>query len=245
LLQKRADLVFSFLILCIVIWMVWEARDWAFRAKLFPWTIGIPAIGLALLQMGFAIRNARRAAADRARSDLATAKVAVPAAHSGPPDPGDGDRAIVAAAVEEAFGAGSQAAEEDEVPPEVARRRSLEMSAWILGFALAVLLLGFKLSSGLASLAFLRFGAHERWKLAILISLGTYLFFYVAFDYALNIPFPPGLIAESLGLQSPDDYLMDPLMRLITRRKTRLTPGPRGDYAFGFPRRLRAGLPIQ
>jgi hypothetical protein len=219
--RKKADFIFSALLLLLAVWMVWAARDWAFRARLFPWTIGIPAIALALLQIVIAVRNVFRSS-----GEVAAASDSGPVAPSasseqaagqvdGAPEP---DRAVVASAVEGAFGAGSEATEGDELPPEMVWRRTFGMSAWIMAFALTVVLLGFKVSAGLATLAFLRCAAHEKWKITLLISLGTYLFFYLAFDFALNIPFPPGWIAETLGLQSFDSYLMDPIIRLVAGR---------------------------
>jgi hypothetical protein len=227
--RKKADLVFSALLLLLAVSMVWTARDWAFRARLFPWTIGIPAIALALLQMVFAVRNVLRFSGEvAAASD--SGPVAPSASHSASSGRGSGqaagqvdgapepDRAVVASAVEGAFGAGSEATEGDELPPEVVWRRTFGMSAWIMLFAVTVVLLGFKVSAGLATLAFLRFAAREKWKTTLLISLGTFLLFYLAFDYALNIPFPPGWIPEALGLQSFDSYLTDPVIRLVGGR---------------------------
>ncbi len=217
--RKKADLIFSILILAIAVWMVWEARDWGFRARLFPWAIGYPAIGLALLQLGFAIRHALAPAPQPETQRAAVARPGAPrpdeleAIQRGP------DAAVVEAAVESAFGPGSEAAEEEEeLPPELVRRRVIQMTAWILAFAVGVVLLGFKVSSALTTFAFLRFGAHETWKTTFWLALGTYLFFFLVFDYSLSIPLPPGWVAESLGLQSFDSYLTDPVIRLITRR---------------------------
>jgi len=225
--RKKADLVFSALLLLLAVWMVWAARDWAFRARLFPWTIGIPAIALASLQMVFAVRHVLESGGQVAAGE--GAPVAPSASHSASSGRGSGqaagqvdgaetDRAVVASAVEGAFGTGSEATEGEELPPEVVWRRTFGMSAWIMLFAVTVVLLGFKVSAGLATLAFLRFAAREKWKPTLLISLGTYLFFYLAFDRALNIPFPPGWIAETLGLQSFDAYLVDPVIRLLAGR---------------------------
>jgi len=32
-------------------WTLWEAREWWFRARLFPWAIGFAGLALALLQL--------------------------------------------------------------------------------------------------------------------------------------------------------------------------------------------------
>ena len=66
---------------------------------------------------------------------------------------------------------------------------------------------------------FLRFASHERLRTSLLIALATYLSFYILFDRALFIPFPPGTVAETLGLTKPlDHYLLDPLADLLQRR---------------------------
>ena len=214
-MQKKADLVFSVIILLIVLWMFWEGRNWAFRARLFPWTIGIPAVGLAALQVFFATRNMLTAAAPEAEH--------APSPAAPPPtlpavEQKDEDAAVVAAAVESAFGAGSAAAEEEAIPPAVARRRTIEMSLWIIGFGLGVVLFGFRLGAVLVTFGFLRWGAHESWKTTIPISIATYLMFFLIFDVGLNTPFPPGFIADALNVEAFDSVLTDPIKRLITSR---------------------------
>ena len=42
-------IAFTGVLLAGFAWGVWEAREWGFRASLFPWVIGIPGIVLALL----------------------------------------------------------------------------------------------------------------------------------------------------------------------------------------------------
>ena len=212
MLQKRADVVFTFVLLLIVVWMVWQARGWSLGPRLFPWTIGIPAIVLGLVQLGFAIRNVRTSRAEKLEPGVDTAPEAAP-----PASPRD-DADVVAAAVQSAFGAGSEVAAEEEIPPALARRRTLAMSAWILLFTVGVAVLGFRVGSGLLTLAFLRFGANESWKLSLAISLGTYLFFYLLFVQALAIQLPPGWLADTLGLDSFDDYLIEPIRMVLTVR---------------------------
>ena len=43
--------IFTLVILVGFGWGVWEAREWGFRASLFPWVIGFPGIVLALAQL--------------------------------------------------------------------------------------------------------------------------------------------------------------------------------------------------
>ena len=92
--------------------------------------------------------------------------------------------------------------------PSVERRRTLEMGLWVLVFTLGVLLLGFRVSAFLLPLAFFRLAGRERWRVALPIALGTYLTFAIVFARGLNIPFPNGMLADWLGVQSPDVYLL-------------------------------------
>jgi hypothetical protein len=220
-LRKKVDLLFSVVILLILIWMVYEARDWTMKSRLFPWTIGIPAIGLALLQISFVTRSllqrepvaAHAELAEQARAEVGPAAALAAERHD---MAAAGEASVVSAAVESAFGEGSAVAEV-EIPPEVARRRTFEMVGWILGFALGVVLLGFTMGAGLLSLLFFKTASRERWSTALGISISTYLFFYILFERALNIPFPVGLVAEWLHPPSLNTFV-DPILNPLLGR---------------------------
>jgi putative tricarboxylic transport membrane protein len=47
--------IFTLSLIVLFAWMIWEARDWWFRTKLFPWAIGAPGFALALVQLGLDI----------------------------------------------------------------------------------------------------------------------------------------------------------------------------------------------
>jgi hypothetical protein len=86
-----------------------------------------------------------------------------------------------------------------EVDPELARRRTLGILGWLLGFAVLIYLLGFPVGGTLGTLVYLKFGAHERWPISLAISAGTALFF-VAMISGLHTPFPSGVLLEPFGL---------------------------------------------
>ena len=44
-------LLFNLVIVTFFAWTLWEAREWWFRARLFPWAIGFAGLALALLQL--------------------------------------------------------------------------------------------------------------------------------------------------------------------------------------------------
>ena len=111
-----------------------------------------------------------------------------------------------------------KAAAEAILDPKLLRQRTLSISAWTLAFALGFWLFGFKVGGLLMTPSFLRFQAHESWKMSILYGLGIYLFFFAGLETALRFPLPSGLIATSLGLQSFDSYLVNPLLNILLRR---------------------------
>jgi putative tricarboxylic transport membrane protein len=60
--------VFSLLVVAFFAWTLWDARDWWFRARLFPWAIGFAGLGLAFVQFisdGAALLKSRRAGGER------------------------------------------------------------------------------------------------------------------------------------------------------------------------------------
>jgi Tripartite tricarboxylate transporter TctB family len=202
--RKQADLIFSLALLVVVSWMVWEAGKWDLRARLFPVAVGVPAIGLALLQLGFLLKPA----VSRARGGVPNR--AAPEAAPGATD------VVMAEAMERAFGPGSASEAEASVDPALARTRTLHMVAWVLAITVGIVALGFELGAAVLTFLFLRFASHERLRTSILIALATYLSFYILFDRALFIPFPPGALADTIGLEKPlDHYLVDPLASLI------------------------------
>jgi hypothetical protein len=220
LYRKQADLIFSLVLLAIVAWMTWEAQKWDRRASLFPLAIGVPATLFCVLQLGFAVRALLAAPAARAAASPVTPAAAA-AVVDGAATTERTSRAdeVVADAVQQAFGAGSNFEAEEVLPDDVVRKRTAQIVGWILIITLGIVVLGFELGSAAISFAFLRLAAHEKLRLSIIISVLTYLFFYVVFDRALNIPFPPGVLAEMLGRGEPLDHLLlDPIADLIQNR---------------------------
>ena len=81
---------------------------------------------------------------------------------------------------------------------ETARRGGV-LVGWILGFLGAIWVLGWAIGGGLASAVYLRVAWHERWRVAIIYGVVTYLFVEVLFRELLNIPFDEGALFEALG----------------------------------------------
>ena len=114
-----------------------------------------------------------------------------------------------------ATGGDGEAVAVTTVEAQLLRQRTLTISAWAVVFALGLWLLGFKLGGLLIAPAFLRFQAHESWATSILYGLGVYLFFFAGLEMALAFPLPHGWLASSLGLQSFDSYVVNPILNLF------------------------------
>ncbi|MBI3064472.1 MAG: tripartite tricarboxylate transporter TctB family protein [Deltaproteobacteria bacterium] len=202
--RTRNDILISAFLVLLLLWVVWEARSWPVRTRLFPWAIGFPVLALAMIQFGLACWKAIR---ERSYVDAVHT-------HGEPTERADAGRSGHQARLEvpngEEAGVG--------LDPKLERERTISISAWTVAFALGFWLLGFKVGSLLLSLAFLRFQADESWKMSALYGLGVYLFFLVAFEMALGVPLAPGVIATSLELQSFDWYLVNPLLNVILWR---------------------------
>ncbi len=87
---------------------------------------------------------------------------------------------------------------EPELPREVTAKRTASISSWIVGYYIAIWLLGFSYAVPLMILTYLKLGASEKWPITLILTLCGWGFFYLLFEYSLNIPFPPGAIFEWL-----------------------------------------------
>jgi hypothetical protein len=141
--------IFTFVIVAFFAWTLWEAREWWFRARLFPWTIGFAGLALALLQFNYEIASLMRSR------------------RAGIEDQANGHSAL-------------------------ARRRTLGITAWILGSFAAIWLLGFPVAVPLTILLYLKVGAREHWPISIALAFFGWVSFYGLFDYVLHVPFPEG-----------------------------------------------------
>ena len=78
--------------------------------------------------------------------------------------------------------------------------RTLGIVGWTVGFFLMIWLLGFITASAVATLAYLKLGAGEKWGISVALAAVAWIFFFGLFDYGLKLPFPPGELFLWLGL---------------------------------------------
>jgi len=168
------EFLFSALIVLFLLWVVWEPRNWPAPAKLFPRSLGLSALALALLQLGVA-----------ARAVLSERRTGALAKDSLPRDAADSlDHHLT----------------QRKTVPEPATRRMVTISVWLVVFFVGIWLVGFKIGSFFLTFAFLKFTAKENWSLSAGIALGTYLFFWLVFDIGLKLPLGNGVLADYFAL---------------------------------------------
>jgi len=84
--------------------------------------------------------------------------------------------------------------------PVLARKRTIIMFSWLVGFFFAIWLLGFPIAIALMMFTYLKFQGQESWVLSTALTVIAWLFFYGLFVRLLHLPFPDGLIITWLGI---------------------------------------------
>jgi hypothetical protein len=94
-------------------------------------------------------------------------------------------------------------ASEAEIDPVLARQRTAAIIFWIFAFYLAIWLFGFTGAAAIATFFYLKFGAGEKWPIAVALGTVGWLFFFGVFDYGLHLPFPEAAIFEWMHVYIP------------------------------------------
>ena len=82
----------------------------------------------------------------------------------------------------------------DTVEPALARKRTIAIIIWMLGFLVLILLVGFPLAVPIFVFAYLKIAGREPWMLTIFLTVAAWVFMEGLFDRFLHIPFPEGVI---------------------------------------------------
>lgn len=163
----RRDALFSLFLVLVFAWAVWVARDWQFRVRLFPWAIGIPILALAIAQLALDLRRGRRPVTSDKAADTRPPATPETSVEIEPP-----------------------------LDPTLVRRRTASIVGWILGFFLAIWLLGFPIAVPLCTFLYLKFAARENWLISILLTAVAWGFLYGLFERMLHLPFPEGELSS-------------------------------------------------
>jgi hypothetical protein len=179
--HRALDLVFSCFVALVILWFVWEARDWSFHSRLFPWSVGLTVLILALAQVALTVRNFRSGSSKN-----------------------DGELKM---------------RPQDHQAEEVDQSEVwglVTIGIWIALFFLGIWLFGFRLGSLILTIAFLKVAAKEGYKQYLTLGLANYLFFLIIFDFALGVPLLEGAMAQWLGIESLDGFVLQELRKLWT-----------------------------
>jgi hypothetical protein len=76
----------------------------------------------------------------------------------------------------------------------VARRRTISIILWTVGFFIAIWLLGFSYAVPLTIFLYLKIAGRESWITTIAVTFFSWLFYWGLFEKMLNVPFPEGLL---------------------------------------------------
>jgi len=89
-----------------------------------------------------------------------------------------------------------------ELSMEVVNRRTLNIGLWVIGYFVAIWLLGFSIGIPLCAFLQLKWGSREKWRISIILTVFVWAFIYCIFDRILHVPFPPGQLLLWLKLVS-------------------------------------------
>jgi TctA family transporter len=81
-----------------------------------------------------------------------------------------------------------------------ARRRTAVILGWVVGYLVAIWLLGFTLAGAVCTLLSLKIGSGERWPITLAMTAGTAAFIYIVFVRVLHVPFPAAQILVWFGV---------------------------------------------
>lgn len=82
------------------------------------------------------------------------------------------------------------------LPANVTLRRTGLAIGWIVGFLVAIVLLGFPVAVPLFVFVYLKVQGREGWRFAVLFTIAVWAFFHGLFERLLHLPFPAGWIQE-------------------------------------------------
>ena len=87
-----------------------------------------------------------------------------------------------------------------DVPPAVARHRTIGAFLWVAGFILVVYLAGFPLAVPIFIFSYLSLQGRVGLPLSVGLTAVAWLFFYGLFQWTLHLPFEDGLIQTWLSM---------------------------------------------
>ena len=162
-MKLRPAALFSLIVLIFFCVFVYEAKEWRMQARLYPFTIGIPMLIFAIVQVILDLKGVKaKQSSDGAPMDFQF--------------------------------------QQNDVPADVVRKRTITMFAWMFGFFMAIWLFGYVVAIPLMVFGYLKFQSNESWRLSVTLTVIAFVFFYSLFVKLLTLPFPDGAVQTMLGL---------------------------------------------
>ncbi len=87
----------------------------------------------------------------------------------------------------------------EHADPVLARRRTINIFSWIVGYIIAIWLIGFSYSVPLVVFLYLKVQSREPWLLSLTLTAVAWLVFWGLFDRLLHLPFPQGMLFTWMG----------------------------------------------
>jgi hypothetical protein len=172
----------TFLMLAIFVAMVGVATTYPPGAQFMVLVVGIPAIGLCLLQLALDLYRRRASGPADERSDLEKAQ----------------DQASLLAGRRIQFEMPSENVlfTESELDPKERVRREIIAWSYFLGLIACILLFGFRITVPVFLIMFLRFQAGTSWRSAVLYGGGGAVAMYLLFEKLLRVSLHTGFVTE-------------------------------------------------
>lgn len=82
-----------------------------------------------------------------------------------------------------------------DVEPQIARKRTVAIFSWTIGFLALIVGVGFPIAVPLFVFLYLKVAGKERWGLTLLLTAFSWLFMEGLFDWLLHIPFAAGWLS--------------------------------------------------
>ena len=174
----------TLLMLAIFTGMVGIAMTYPTAAGFMPFTIGIPAIGLCLIQLAIDVHRGRAATIDDARRPPAPAEdhISRMAGHRPHLNMASENTLFIETASES----------------RATVRRELVVWGYFLGLIASILLLGFRIAVPIFLIAFLRYQAGASWRSALIYGGGGALTMYLLFEKVLRVSLHAGFLTDWL-----------------------------------------------
>ena len=180
--MKSIPPVMTIAMLAIFTVMVGIAFTYPGPARFMTFVVGIPAIGLCLLQLGLDLYRRRTAETADGGSDLERAQDQVARFA--------GRRVALEMPSENAMFTDTGR------DPRETLRREIVVWGWFLGFVACVLLFGFNITVPFFLVGFLRFQAGANWRSALIYGGSGALAMYVLFERVLRVSLHNGFLTD-------------------------------------------------